>query len=234
MKIAIMQPYVFPYIGYFQLINAVDRFVVHDDVQWIKGGWINRNRILVQGKAHYITFPLKKDSTLLAINERQLSADCDQHKAKILRQIQGAYGKAPYYQQAIDVVAQSLATPLTNMALFATHTLQTCCQYLAINTEFVTSSQLAKNNALHGQNRVLELNQLMAASHYINPIGGTALYNRDDFAKRHIKLSFLQPSNIVYQQVGNHQFVPFLSIIDVMMNNSVEQIRGYLAEFELV
>ncbi|GGA90276.1 hypothetical protein GCM10011369_35530 [Neiella marina] len=234
MKLGIMQPYVFPYIGYFQLIKAVDQFVIHDDVQWIKGGWINRNRILVQGKPHFITLPVKKDSTLLPINERQLSADTEQQRAKILRQIKGAYGKSPYFKQAMDVVVDSLTTPDINMARFAVHTLQTCCDYLGITTNIVCSSQLTKNNALQGQSRVIELNRVMAANHYINPIGGTDLYNRDDFANAGIKLSFLQSKNITYQQLGGHEFVPFLSIIDVMMHNSVDDICGFLAEFDLV
>src|SRR5882724_10468265 len=96
MKLGIMQPYIFPYIGYFQLIAAVDHFVIHDDVQWIKSGWINRNRILANNQPGYITLPVRSGSSFLNINEREYVPEIENHKKRILRQIEGAYRKAPY------------------------------------------------------------------------------------------------------------------------------------------
>jgi len=233
MKLGIMQPYVFPYIGYFQLINAVDQFVIHDDVQWIKGGWINRNRILVQGKPHYITLPLKKDSTLLDINQRELSADFENQKKRIIRQIEGTYRKAPHFASVMEVVSQCFACQERNVSTFIVNSLHVCCTYLGISTQFVLSSQLDKRNELRGQDRVLEINFVMEASHYINPIGGTELYEKERFVENGLRLSFIKARNVAYDQKGEDVFVPFLSIIDVMMFNSKNQIAELLKEYDL-
>ncbi len=83
MKLAIMQPYFFPYIGYFQLINTVDEFVVYDNIEFTKKGWINRNRILVNGKDEYITLPIKKDSDFLHVKDRFLAETWSKDSAKM-------------------------------------------------------------------------------------------------------------------------------------------------------
>jgi hypothetical protein len=233
MKLGIMQPYVFPYIGYFQLINAVDQFVIHDDVQWIKGGWINRNRILVQGRPQYITLPLKKESALLNINQRLLTTDIEKQKEKIIRQIEGAYRKAPNFSSVMDVVCDCFAFQERNVSAFIVNSLRVCCTHLGIQTPFVLSSQLDKRNELHGQDRVLEINFVMGANHYINPIGGTELYDKERFAANGLQLSFIKARNVAYDQLGNHEFVPFLSIIDVMMFNSRDAISDLLREYDL-
>jgi len=233
MKLGIMQPYVFPYIGYFQLINAVDQFVIHDDAQWIKGGWINRNRILVQGKPVYITLPLQNDSTLLNINQRQLSADIEKQKEKIIRQIEGSYRKAPRFGPVMGVVRECLAYPERNVSEFIVNSLRVCCAYLGIHTPFVLSSQLDKRDELHGQDRVLDINVGMKASHYINPIGGIELYDKERFADRGLRLSFIKARDVAYGQMGSGEFVPFLSIIDVMMFNSRRDISEMLKEYDL-
>lgn len=228
-----MQPYIFPYIGYFQLINAVDSFVIHDDVQWIKGGWINRNRILVQGKPQYITLPLQKDSTLLDINQRQLSVDIEKQKLKIFRQIEGAYRKAPHFAPTIDIISECFGCQERNVSTFVVNSLQACCRYLGIETQVVLSSRLKKRSELHGQDRVLDINAVMGATHYINPIGGTELYDKKAFAEKGLKLSFLKARNVAYDQRGEPEFVPFLSIIDVMMFNSKNEIAELLKAYDL-
>lgn len=233
MKLAIMQPYIFPYIGYFQLINAVDQFVVHDDVQWIKGGWINRNRILVQGKPHYIALPMQDGSHLLKINERAFSIDIKRQKEKILRQIEGAYRKAPCFDTVMRVVSDCFAYQEQNASAFIVNSLRICCDFLGIQTPFVLSSGLDKRNDLRGQDRIIEINLVLGASHYINPIGGIELYGEAQFAANDLRLSFIKARNIRYEQFGIGEFVPFLSIIDVMMFNTQEQIAQLLSQYDL-
>ena len=84
MKLAIMQPYFFPYIGYFQLIKSVDEFVIYDNIQYTKKGWINRNRILVNGTDYLISLPLKKDSDYLNVVDRQLAESWEKDRTKLL------------------------------------------------------------------------------------------------------------------------------------------------------
>ena len=233
MKLAIMQPYFFPYIGYFQLVNAVDKFVIHDDVQWIKGGWINRNRILMQGKPEHITLPLRKDSSLLQINQRNLAPDVEQEKQKILRRIESAYRSAPHFDQAFAIVSNCLDFKEENVSLLVINSLRKCCEYLNISTPFVISSELNKNNELSAEERVLDINKVMKAKHYINPIGGTELYDRETFSKHGLNLSYIKTGDISYKQF-NEDHVPFLSIIDVMMFNAPREINKMLDQYRLL
>jgi hypothetical protein len=233
MKLALMQPYLFPYIGYFQLISACDLFVLHDDVQYIKGGWINRNRILVNGQPKYIILPLRKDDFSKLINERHFTDGVSDEKALMLRQIEGAYRKAPFFRNTLELVDRCLACTDSNLAVFVTHTLAQCCQHLQIQTPIMVSSTIAKDAAPKAEDRVIHINKLLGADHYINPPGGIELYQRQKFAEHRITLSFLQPRQITYTQFGN-PFVPSLSIIDVLMFNSAETTRGLLALYDLV
>jgi hypothetical protein len=233
MKLGIMQPYFFPYIGYFQLINAVDTFVLHDDVQWIKNGWINRNRILNNGQDKFITLPLKKDSSLLNINQRYLSSDIDEQKQKIIRFVGESYKKSPYYPKVFELFERCMNCSETNVSIFVAHAIKECCLYLGIDTPIVLSSDLEKNNSLKGQDRVMDICRVMGATDYINPIGGMTLYDAGAFSNNSITLKFLKTRNIIYpQSCENH--VQFLSIIDVMMFNSPQQLSHLLSEFDLV
>jgi len=229
-----MQPYIFPYIGYFQLIAAVDRFVIHDDVQWIKGGWINRNRILANGQPRYITLPIQNASSSLNINERELSSDAERHKKKILQRIHGAYRKAPYFNSVISLVSRCLACQQKNISRFAVNCLRECCNHIGLDTPFVLCSELDKDDQLRASDRVLEIIRVMKGRHYINPIGGTDLYEKKQFSEREVRLSFIKTRNVPYQQFQNPAFIPFLSIIDVMMFNSKEEIAVLLREYDLL
>jgi len=229
-----MQPYLFPYIGYFQLINAVDRFVIYDDVQWIKGGWINRNRILVSGEARYITVPVAKAPSNLPINERRLSEHFNDHRDKMLRTITGAYQKAPFFKPVSLLVEDCLSTGTDLVSDLVTGALRKICTYLDLRTPFVMSSSLDKDDSLRGEERVLAINELLGATHYINPIGGTALYNERTFSEHGLKLSFLKTRDIQYAQYRTREFVPLLSIIDILMFNSVDRIRVFLDEYDLL
>ena len=233
MKLGIMQPYVFPYIGYFQLIHLVDKFVIYDDVQYMKGGWINRNRILVNGQANFISLPVKKDSLSSHINQREFADDWAHHKKKILKQIQGAYAKAPYAADVTSLITECFACTDANVSTFATLTLQVCCNYIGIQTPFVLSSTIDKDPNLDAQQRVLAISKTLDATHYINPIGGTDLYDKEVFTKYGMKLNFIESRQITYDQFPKHDFVPFLSIIDVMMFNPPGKIVELLEEYDL-
>ena len=230
MKIAIMQPYIFPYIGYFQLINAVDKFVVYDDGEYTKKGWINRNRILMNGSDYLFSFPLKKDSDFQTIRNRLLADNYSEHKKKLIGRVSSAYAKSPQFKIVFPIVEECLNFENNNLFLFILNSLNKICCYLDIKTEFIISSVLNVNNSLKGEGKVIDINKKLNASTYINAIGGQALYSRETFSENNIKLMFIKTSEIVYPQFSN-EFVPNLSIIDVMMFNSKEKIQEYLRSF---
>jgi len=232
MRLAIMQPYLFPYIGYFQLINAADLFVLHDDVQYIKGGWINRNRILQNGKDVFITLSLKNDSAYKNINERFFSTEFVNEKKKILRVLQNAYHKAPHLEEVLSLLNKIFLSEENNISVFITQSILLIKDYLQITTPVQLSSAIPKNNETKGEERVLELCKSCNASQYINPTGGISLYSKINFYNNGIQLNFLRTNYIEYKQFENN-FIPFLSIIDVLMFNSIENIKTYLAEFTL-
>jgi len=229
-KIAIMQPYFFPYIGYFQLINAVDEFVVYDDIKYTKKGWINRNRILVDGKDSYITLPLKMDSDYLDIRDRYLAKTWVAERNKMLNRIIGAYGKAPYFTAVYPPVKKSILFEDDNLFNFILNSLLMVSEYLEIQTPFVVSSTISVDRELKSGKKVVEICNAREADAYINPIGGVELYNKDNFKSKGVELYFLKTNDFKYKQFNN-EFIPFLSIIDVMMFNSKEEIKEYLTSY---
>jgi hypothetical protein len=232
MTIAIMQPYIFPYIGYFQLINAVDKFVIYDDVNFINKGWINRNQILVSGKGHLFTIPLKEASQNKLILEVELALN-DPWKKKFLKTIQQSYQKAPNYQKVFLLIEEIVNFESETIAELTLYALQKVCVYMHIETEIVPSSGIYNNTDLKGQDRILDICKQENASHYINPIGGMELYEKNKFEKEHIRLDFIKSTASPYLQFKN-AFVPWLSIIDILMFNDDENIAKLLKEFELI
>lgn len=228
MKLAIMQPYFFPYIGYFQLINTADAFVIYDNIQYTKKGWVNRNRILVNGKDDYITLPVKKDSDYLNIVERKLADSFADDKIKMLRRITESYRKAPEFGNVFPVIEAAINSSSENLFEYIYQSLQQVCNFLNIKTPFIVSSTVPANHQLKSQEKVIAYCQVLGAAEYINPIGGVELYSKEAFHQHNIKLSFLKSTEIVYPQYKN-EFIPWLSIIDVMMFNSREKIQQYLA-----
>lgn len=227
MKVAIMQPYFLPYIGYFQLIKAVDRFVIYDNIQYTKKGWINRNRILINGKDEYISLPLKKDSDYLNICDRKLSDSRIEDRIKMVRKIQTAYSKAPLFEPVFALLNNILKTEEDNLFKFIHQSLVLINEYLNIHTQLIISSDLPIDHTLRSQDKVMALCKELHATVYINPIGGVDLYDRSAFAAQNITLKFLQSQDISYSQF-THTFVPWLSIIDVMMFNDVQTIHHFL------
>ena len=229
MKLAIMQPYLFPYLGYFQLIKSVDAFVVYDDVNYIKGGWINRNFIFSQGDKLLITMPLKSASPNQFIN--QIIVGDGQNK--LLESIRHGYSKAPQFKIIFPIIEAILLQQEKNLAKFLTFGLLHICEYLGIHPKWHISSELKKDNNLFGQEKVLAICKELGATQYINVPGGKELYDRKYFATKRMQLSFIQPNSIAYSQFGK-EFIPNLSIIDVMMFNNRQQCVRLLEEYVLV
>jgi hypothetical protein len=229
-KIAIMQPYFFPYIGYFQLINAVDEFVIYDNIEYTKKGWINRNRILVNGVDAFISLPLKKDSDYLHVKERYLSDTWDMERKKMLRRITDSYRNAPYFNKTYELVEKCILYEDLNLFNFIFHSLVQVIKYLQIDTKIIISSTLLINHTLKSDQKIIEICNYLSADEYNNPIGGIKLYNKDYFLKNGIELRFNKSNNIFYQQYKN-EFVPWLSIIDIMMFNSVDFISKKLNDY---
>ncbi|NCA81752.1 MAG: hypothetical protein EOM72_03285 [Opitutae bacterium] len=230
MKLAIMQPYFLPYIGYFQLIAAVDRFVVYDNIKYTKKGWINRNRILQNGKDATFTVPLKSGSDSLDICERELAADFN--RGKLLNQFKGAYQRAPFFAETFPLVERIVRHADANLFGFLRHSLARVCEHLGIATEIRISSGIAIDPGLKGQDKVLALCEAEGADSYVNAIGGLELYSKDAFRARGVELKFIRPNPCEYPQFGE-AFVPWLSIVDVMMFNPLEQIHLQLKKYEL-
>ncbi|MBN7774077.1 WbqC family protein [Clostridium aminobutyricum] len=232
MKLGIMQPYFFPYIGYWQLINAVDKYVIYDDVNFIKGGWINRNQILMDGEAKYINLQMRGASPNKLIKEVELSVDPVYNK-KLLKKIESCYKNAPYYLQAFEVIEDIISQGEKNLAKYLEYAIQKVSNYLSIDTEIVISSSINKNENLKGENKVIEICKLLGAKEYLNAIGGQKLYSYENFSKNFLELNFIKTEEIQYKQFNN-QFVPNLSIIDVIMFNSKEEIDKILNTYTLV
>lgn len=232
MKIAIMQPYFFPYIGYFQLIESVDLFVLYDNIKYTKKGWINRNRFLRDGSDCIFSVSLRKDSDSLDVRERAVAADFD--GCKLVRQLREAYRRAPHFEESFPVVETAILSIRENLFEYIHGSVDEVCRYLKIGTPIVVSSSLEIDPTLKGRDKVLALCKATGADVYVNSIGGQELYSREEFFARGIELKFLQTLAIEYRQFGE-QFVPLLSIIDVMMFNPVARIREFLeTRYELI
>ena len=220
-----MQPYFLPYIGYFQLISAVDQFVVYDQIQYTKKGWVNRNRYLRDGKSVTFSIPLTKASDYLDIRARDISPIFD--PAKMLAQIKGAYMRAPERDAVLDMLEPILTHKDPNLFGFILNSLQECCKFLGIDTPLVISSTVETDPTLTGQDRVIGLCKDVGTASYINAIGGTNLYSAQAFEAESMELRFLRPELVPYDQ-GSQSFEPGLSILDVMMFNDTDTIQGSL------
>lgn len=233
MKVAIMQPYLYPYIGYFQLIAAVDKFVVYDNIQYTKKGWISRNRILVNNKDEYISLALKKDSDFLNVDQRKLAESFKADNQKLLRKISNAYSKAPEFKQVMPLIEMGLSRTEQNLFRFVLQSLQDVLSYLDIKTEIIISSSLPIDHSLRSHEKVIEICKYLKATDYVNPIGGAELYAKAYFEPQNIALHFIQSSPVEYEQFG-HIFAPWLSIIDVLMFNDRKTVQQLLTAFTLV
>jgi hypothetical protein len=233
MKIAIMQPYFLPYIGYFQLIDSVDKFVIYDNIEFTRKGWINRNRMLVNGKDEFITLPLKKDSDFLNVNQRQLADTFNEDRQKLIRKIMECYRKSPQFDAVFPLVEGIFNYTDKNLFSFIYNSVITVCNFLDIKTPITISSGVSIDHHLKSEQKVIAIAKEMKACTYINAIGGIELYSKDTFQQEGIDLQFIKSDTIAYKQFGS-DFVPWLSILDVMMFNSVNEIKSFLNSYTLV
>jgi len=234
MKIAIMQPYLFPYLGYYQLASAVDTFVFFDDVNYIKKGWINKNNILVNGSAFKFSVPVIGISQNKLINEVALS-EFDIWSNKFLKTLSSSYKKAPYFDNAIELISEVLCKKCHNVSELAQNSVALISSYLGLETAFIKSSDLNYDRtAAGGQQKILDICKVMNAVQYINPQNGRELYNKNEFTNQGLELSFISMNDVTYSQYTDKNFVPSLSIIDVLMFNSKEQIMEHLKNYILL
>ncbi len=229
MTLGIMQPYFMPYIGYWQLIAAVDTYVVYDDVNYIKGGWVARNNILLNGQKHMFTITLNGASPNKLFNEISIKDDFK----KFSRLIESAYRKAPYYEEVCALMDKIYSYEDKSLGAFLMHSFQVVLDYMDINTKLVLSSTIAKDNSLRGKDKVKHICHLLGADTYYNAIGGQELYDKNDFKSDGIYLYFVQTNLTPYAQLGN-EFVPGLSMIDVLMFNHPIEVKQLLTNYKLV
>lgn len=232
MKLGIMQPYFLPYIGYWQLLNAVDKFVILDDVNYIMRGYINRNTILLDGKIHRFTIPLKKASQNKLIMNTKMNFD-KQEREKLLLTLYNAYKKSPFYMNVEPLLYEIINYEEEDLTSYIEHSIRKIADYLDISTEIFRSSKFNIID-LKGESRIIEICKRMKADVYINPSGGRELYFQKHFTEENIKLYFLdtQLKKITYKQNGN-EFVNSLSIIDILMYNEKSRIKKFLEEYQL-
>jgi hypothetical protein len=221
-RTAIMQPYFLPYVGYFQLINAVDTFVVYDTVKYTKKGWINRNRFLRNGQAATFSLPLKRAPDTLDVRDREIAPEF--RGQSLLAQVHGAYRRAPEFEPTYALLERVMASEERNLFLFIERSIRLTCDHLGIRTSIERSPEIPAPAGLRGQDRVLAICEAVGTAGYINPIGGLELYSREAFAARGIELLFLRSRPLEYPQFGA-RFVPHLSILDVLMFNPLATVR---------
>lgn len=233
-KIAIMQPYIFPYIGYFQLLTAVDTFVILDDVNFIMRGWINRNNILINGKPFLFSIPLSKPSQNRLISETKINFS-EKEKLKFLKTLEGAYKKAPYFNEFLPTLNQIIMNADDDLSGYIQNSFAAILKYLSLDIEIVRSSQIEKDNTLTGEARILEICKRLNTETYVNLPGGMSLYSKSSFEKENMELRFIKTfsEKINYKQF-NPEYTPNLSFLDVVMFNSKEKIHEFLKQYALI
>ena len=230
-SVAVMQPYFLPYIGYFQLMAAVDVFVIYDDVNFIKRGWINRNRLLLDKQPKFFTVPLQAASQNRRICEISL-VDDQKWRDRMLKSLHHAYVKAPYYLSVRPMMERILSSNGTSLSSFVLNGLREVSSYLQMTGEIRPSSAVYGNADLAAQERIIDICRREGAELYINPAGGTDLYQAEAFRAVNIELVFIKPRPLSYLQAGD-EHVPWLSIVDVLMYNPISTVRQYLREVDL-
>lgn len=229
MKIAIMQPYFLPYIGYFQLINSVEYFIIYDDVNYIKKGWINRNNLLVNGEKTMFTMSLLAASQNKKINEIYIGDDF----IKLRKNVIASYSKAPYFNETMLLFDKIISYPNKHLSSFIGNSIIEISKYLNLNTKFEFSSNIEKDQNLKGQDKIIEICQKLKATNYINASNGQSLYDKPSFERNGIKLNFIEPKIEPYTQFNN-EFVPYLSILDILMFNSKVDIEKLLNSYSII
>ncbi len=226
-----MQPYVFPYVGYFCLINASDVFVFLDDVNYIKRGWINRNRILIDGKPFTFTIPVVSASQNKLINEIKIYS-LEKFRNNFLKQLKHSYKLAPHFDSGMDYVCRVLDTESDSLSSLAIRSIEIFCEHIELNKKFLRASiEFPNLENLNGVDRLVNITKLLESKQYNNLIGGKQLYSMNYMSKSNVNLNFIDFTPISYRQVGADKFCEKLSIIDVLMNNSVDEIKKMVRKY---
>jgi len=234
MRTAIMQPYLLPYLGYYQLVNAVDIFVFYDDVHFITKGYINRNAILVNGNSFTFTVPLSKASQNVLIKDVAVhQKDYAKWWAKFKKTLTQSYISAPFFDDTMCLMENIFQDPSNSIAVLAEKSIRTISDYLDFSTVFKKSSEVSYDRNAAGEKKIMELCAIFGADTYINPIGGKELYTSTSFKKKDMELLFLKSRNVTYPQ-KTEKFTPSLSIIDVLMHNNKAEILELIEAFELI
>ncbi|MCW5898882.1 MAG: WbqC family protein [Flavobacteriales bacterium] len=231
-RTAIMQPYVFPYLGYYQLFHAADTFVSLDDAAFINKGWVNRNRLLLQGGPHFFTIPLSARSQNVSIRDTRVAPD-DGWRRKLLTTLGHAYRKAPYFDEVYPIFERVLALPGESVADTAERSLMLVLDHLGTPRSIRRASELGLDPELHGQDRILAICGAVGTDLYVNPAGGRELYLAERFKERGIRLRFLRSEIVPYTQGTAGHFEPGLSMIDVLMWNSRSSVLDMMARYQL-
>lgn len=230
-RVAIMQPYFLPYIGYWQLLAVVDKFILYDNIQFTKKGWINRNRFLRNGEAALFTVPVGRGSEKACIVDRTIAESFE--RRKMLSQFRESYRRAPEFKNVFPLVEAVVMASQSNLFQFIQHSISEVASFLGITTPIAISSSIGIDHNLRAEAKVLALCGAVGASTYINPIGGLSLYSRGTFLEYGVMLQFLRTRELRYTQFGC-SFVPNLSILDVMMFNSVPKVIDLLSGYDLL
>ena len=234
MKVAIMQPYFLPYIGYFQLINAVDEFILFDTPQFIRHGWIERNNILkLNGEPSYIKVPLVKHNRNISIKDVKINNSTN-WQDKIFAQLTHYKKKAPFYNEVLALLKGIFKNDTQSIVQLNNYSLLIICEYLNIKTSIKIWSEM--NIEIEETNApdewALNICKRINASSYINPIGGQSFFDTQKYGTSDIEINFIESNELKYKQFGN-EFAPWLSIIDLMMFNRKEDIKCMLNQYTL-
>ena len=219
-----MQPYFLPYLGYWQLIHAVDKFVILDDVQFITKGWINRNKIYVNGKDQWITIPLEGANRNKLINELKICSP-NNWAAKLQRTIEYNFKKAPNFEEGYQLFQSIINFKTNDLTTLLVRSIKLICNFLNIQTEVILSSDITSINSLKGQARIIYICKKLNSSFYYNPQGGIDLYKKEDFTKENIQLNFVRT---------NSKSSFLYSFLESMMMYSRNEIRNELNNFNLI
>lgn len=228
---AVMQPYFFPYVGYFQLMQAVDVFVIYDDVQYINRGWVNRNRIRGSASSVWLTMPVQKASRDLAINQRYYAFSDGDAIRRIQQCLSANYARATFYSEAAPLISGYLGFGESNVSTFNSFLLMGLAKKFGITCRFLKSSEIDKPIGLRGQAKVIDLCHRIGATHYVNPIGGRELYDAASFDAAGLRLSFLRTNASPAKFAGEPQH---LSIIDGLLREGVAGCQAQLPFYELL
>lgn len=231
-RTSVMQPYLFPYLGYFQLFCATDVFVALDDAAFIKKGWVNRNRILLQGEPHTFTVPIQKQSQHVSINASLIAPD-DGWCNKLLVTLTHAYRKAPHFETVMPIIEGVLQGGSTRMDQMALDSVRAVLEYVGMQPDIKCSSAMDLDPALAGQDRILAICAALGTKTYVNPKGGRELYDPARFQHQGIDLRFIHMGDVNYTQGGGKPFQPALSILDVLMWNTKEAVLAFMDDFTL-